>query len=212
MAGRAGAVPAPTIAFTLALALGLGACGGAGAPASAAPAGATTDASHVEGVPTTPAARSTTAAIETEGPPFVGDVDVARLATGETPADWVEIRSNDDACRQAVPPDWVDSGLPGHVLSPEIHVTSIVANDPFTGWDDHVAYLQATYFADGQEVVVENERLFLLRSTERGGASHVLALRGDASACGIVLAIDEAGIGQYAAIGVQILYTLDEIR
>ena len=149
----------------------------------------------------------------TSGPPVDIDfgLDLSRLATGETAPGWVEIASADDACRMAVPPDWVDSGLPGHVLSPEIHVTAIVTNETIADWEDHLAALQATYFTDGQEVLVENDRLFLLRSTERGGASHVLALNGGTSACLIVLAIDEAGIAQYAPIGVLILYTLAEI-
>jgi hypothetical protein len=182
---------------------------GANGPASSDGAiGATAEASVEAGTDrpgASPGGASSTA-------PILGVVDVARLATGETPVDWVEVTSNDDACRQAVPPDWVDSGLPGQVLSPEIHVTSIVANDAFAAWDDHVASLQATYFTDGQEVLVENDRLFLLRSTERGGASHVLALNGGSTACGIVLAIDEAGIDPYAGIGLQILYSLAEVE
>jgi hypothetical protein len=138
-------------------------------------------------------------------------VDIARLATGETPTDWVEIPSEDDACRQAVPPDWIESGIPGQVLSPEIQATSILAHDAFETWPAHVQHLQATYFTDGQEILVETNRLFVLRSTERGGASHVIALNGGTTACGIVLAIDEAGIDHYAGIGIQILYTLAEI-
>lgn len=158
-----------------------------------------------------PGTGSTPAGPATGGPPADVEVDLSRLASGETPTDWVEILSNDDACRIAVPPDWIDPGIPGQVLSPEIHVTSTVANDAIANWQDHVAYLQATYFTDGQEVLVENDRLFLLRSTERGGGSHVLALNGGVTACGVVLAIDEAGIGQYGSIGVQILYSLDEV-
>ncbi len=81
--------------------------------------------------------------------PLLGVVDVERLATGETPPEWVEILSDDGACRQAVPPDWIESGIPGQVLSPEIQVTSVLANDTITSWPDHVAHLQATYFTDG---------------------------------------------------------------
>ena len=208
------------IGAAVAIALAVAACDGPAAPglpsgvesapalgASDPPAsGVTTQASPAPGTDG-PAASGGDAPSEA---PILGVVDLARLASGETPVDWVEIRSNDDACRQAVPPDWVDPGLPGQVLSPEIHVTSIVANDAFADWDDHVVSLQGTYFADGQEVLVENDRLFLLRSTERGGASHVLALNGGTTACRIVLAIDEAGIARYAGTGIQILYTLAE--
>lgn len=217
-------------AWALAITVALGACGGGGPPDNGIPAGTTagtgqgsTEPGLTGGVDTVPSASGVgssrtpgatndpaTRGPATDEPVIIGDVDIERLATGETPPDWVEIHSNDDACRQAVPPDWVDSGLPGHVLSPEIHVTSIVANDAFAGWAEHVAHLQSTYFADGQEAVLDNDRLFLLRSTKRGGASHVLALRGDGASCGIELAIDEAGVARYAPIGVQILYTLAE--
>lgn len=156
-----------------------------------------------------PGTGTTSAGPATIGTPL--DVDASRLAAGETPADWVEILSNDEACRQAVPPDWIESGIPGQVLSPEIKAASIVANDPITDWTDHVAYLQATYFTDGQEVVVETGDVFLLRATKRGGGSHVLVLNGGTSSCGIVLAIDEAGVEQYTPIGRQILYTLAEL-
>lgn len=207
----------------LAIALGLGACGGIGPPSGAPTVGASNHAAETATdpvstdpvstdpaavAPTPPGVSSSGAVVASGGLPIIGDADISRLATAETPADWVEIRSNDDACRVAVPPDWIASGIPGQVLSPEIHVTSIVASAAISRWSDHVAFLQATYFSDGQEVVVETGEVFLLRSTQRGGASHVLALNGGATACGIVVAIDEAGIDRYAAIGLQILYTL----
>lgn len=143
--------------------------------------------------------------------PILGVVDVARLATGETPEDWVEILSADGACRQAVPPDWFESGIPGQVLSPEVQATAALASDSITGWPAWLQHLQSTYFTDGQEVLVETDRLFLMRATQRGGGSHVLALNGGTTACVIVLAIDAAGVDAYAPIGLQILYSLAEI-
>ena len=202
----------------IAAALVLAACDGGAVPsgASSGPVEATDGPIETEGsigatsVPGTDAPFGSTGVAPSE-PPILGVVDGARLATGETPTDWVEIPTDDDTCRQAVPPNWIESGLPGQVLSPEIQATSILASETFETWPAYVQQLQATYFTDGQEILVEDDRLFLLRSTQRGGASHVLALNGGTTACSLVLAIDEAGIDRYAGVGIQIMYTLAEI-
>ena len=205
------------IGAALAAALGLVACGGIAIPSgiSTGPGAETRDPESTDGsIGETPAPAASgpsgsTGAVPSD--PILGVVDESRLATGETPTDWVEIPTDDDACRQAVPPDWIESGIPGQVLSSDIQATSALAHDTFETWPAYIEHLQATYFTDGHEVLVENDRLFLLRSTERGGASHVLALNDGITACAIVLAITEAGIDRYAAIGIQILYTLAEI-
>jgi len=62
----------------------------------------------------------------------------------------------------------------------------------------------------GQIVLLENDKLFLMRETANGGKSHVLSLNGGATACGILLTIGEAYADQWAATGIQILYTLAE--
>jgi hypothetical protein len=124
------------------------------------------------------------------------------------------VLSNGNACREAVPGDWaIDTGVHS-ALSPDAATLALIANDAVSNWHDYVAHLKATYFtplsSSGQIVLLENDKLFLMRETANGGKSHVLSLNGGATACGILLTIGEAYADQWAATGIQILYTLAE--
>jgi len=139
-------------------------------------------------------------------------VDLARLATGETPAGWQEILSGDGACRMAVPADWLTGVLPGTATGS--YVQSTLANDSVTDFKAEIARLKATYFGglnDPQrEVLVEDDHVFVMRDTVSGEASFVISLNAENTACGIITAVDEVAADDLRPTSIQILYTLAE--
>jgi hypothetical protein len=140
------------------------------------------------------------------------NVDLARLATGETPPAWQEILSGDGKCRMAVPADWITGILPGTATGS--YAQSTLANDGQTDFKTEIASLKATYFGglnDPQnEVLIEDDHVFVMRETARGGASFVISLNADNTACGIITAVDEVAADDLRPTSIQILYTLAE--
>jgi hypothetical protein len=140
------------------------------------------------------------------------NVDLARLATGETPAGWQEILSGDGKCRMAVPGDWITGVLPGTATGS--YAQSILANDGVTDFKTEIAHLKATYFGElndsANEVLIEDEHVFVMRETVHGGASFVISLNAENTACGIITAVDEVAADDLRPTSVQILYTLAE--
>ncbi|MBI2781749.1 MAG: hypothetical protein HYX55_08145 [Chloroflexi bacterium] len=216
MASRS-AAPLLATAFLLLFA----ACGGSGAPTGAAsPGGPGSTAAGDEsaepgdgGQPSGPATAepgTTPASNGSSSAPADGTgVDNARLATGETPSGWVQVLSNDSACRQAVPPDWyTDVGIPGDALAVDNFASSRVVRDSAAKWSDYIDRLKATYFTDGQLTLLQTDRLFLMRNTVAGNHSRVMALHLDGYACGVIIPIDEAAGDTYDAIATQILYSI----
>jgi hypothetical protein len=200
------------------VALEVAACSGAGLPTfSAAPTVPTASAAPtVE--PTADEPTDTPGAIPDNSanpPPSAGgEIDFAQLATGETPDGWVEDLSNDGACRQAVPADWITGGIQGIADSPDFHVQSLLANDGVLDFDAEIEHLKATYFtplsSSDKVVLLEDDHLFLMRETAHGGGSYVISLNSDTTACGIIVTVDEVAVDQYRGTVVQILYTLAE--
>ena len=141
-----------------------------------------------------------------------GEVDLGRLATGETPAGWQEVLSGDGACRMAVPADWITGVLPGTATA--TYAQSILANDGVTDFKAEVAHLKATYFGElndsANEVLIEDDHVFVMRETVRGGASFVISLNAENTACGIITQVDEVAANDLRDTSIQILYTLAE--
>jgi hypothetical protein len=142
------------------------------------------------------------------------EVDLSRLATGETPQGWMEVLSGDGACRQAVPAGWTVDVLPGTATSPDFYVQSILANDGVTDFKAEIAHLKATYFGElndsANEVLIEDDHVFVMRETVRGGASYVISLNAERTACGIIVSVDEVVADQYRPVSTEMLYTLAE--
>jgi hypothetical protein len=188
--------------------LALSACSGTQAP-SFTPTPAGSDEPTPE--QTVPGATDTASPI-----PGAAEVDFARLAMGETPDGWVEVLSRDGHCRQAVPNDWLTDVIVGFGDSPDLHVQSMVADDlvpQWNTWPEYIVALKNTYFtalsSSSMVVLVEDDELYLMRETAHGGGSYVISRNNhDATACGILLTVDEAFKDQWAATAVQILYTL----
>jgi len=169
-----------------------------------------TDAQETEPVETDAQA---TAANETPaGSSAAAQVELGRLATGETPAGWQEILSGDGACRMAVPADWITGVLPGTATGS--YAQSILANDGVTDFKAEIAHLKATYFGElndsANEVLIEDDHVFVMRETVRGGASFVISLNAENTACGIITQVDEVAANDLRDTSIQILYTLAE--
>jgi hypothetical protein len=201
---------------TALIVLTLAACGGAGVPTLATTPTAPPTASAqptdepTAGEPTEPPAPDNTATVAPGS-----ELDFARLATGETPDGWVEVPSPEGHCREAVPSDWYTDILPGFGDSPDLHVQSMVAKDlvpAWNTWPEYIVALKKTYFnalsGGVQEVLVETDELFLMRETSHSGGYVISRNNHDLTACGILLTVDEAFVDQWAAIDIQILYTL----
>jgi len=165
----------------------------------------------------TPAAvdTSTPASGATTTPAPASDLDVDRLATGERPLGWVEVQSNSPDCTMALPADWTLTPLSAAWMNgaaPDFHMSARAVQDAVTTWSDYIARLKATYFnemsGNGQIVLVDTDRVFVMRETANGGKAHILALNGGATACGVVESIDEVAAEQWAATAIQILYTV----
>jgi len=169
-----------------------------------------TDAAETE--PAETDAQATAANETPAGSAAAAAVDLARLATGETPAGWQEILSGDGACRMAVPADWITGVLPGTATG--AYAQSILANDGVTDFKAEIAHLKATYFGElndsANEVLIEDDHVFVMRETVHGGASFVISLNGENTACGIITAVDEVAANDLRDTSVQILYTLAE--
>ena len=134
------------------------------------------------------------------------DVDLSRLAKGETPAGWVEVRSADGACRQAVPADWFVNTLPGSGQSPDLLTQSLLSNDSITDFQAQIDALKTTYFNE-KTVLLENDEVFLMRENGEG-ASYILAKNGGNHACEVLLTITKTGPDDNAASVIPILYSL----
>jgi hypothetical protein len=210
---------APAVAAAM-VALTLVACNGAGLPTfSAAPTAVPTASTAPTAEPTADVPTDTPGAIpdDSANPPTsgTGAIDLARLATGETPDGWVEVISRDGHCRQAVPNDWLTDIIVGFGDSPDLHVQSMVADDlvpQWNTWPEYIVALKATFFnalsGGTQEVLVETDDLYLMREASHKGGYVISRNNHDGTACGILLTVDEAFADQWAAINVQILYTL----
>ena len=157
----------------------------------------------------TPAAGATTT------PAPASELDIDRLATGERPMGWVEVQSNSPDCTMALPGDWTllplsEAWFSG--MSADGHMAARAVQDAVTTWPEYVARLKATYFNElsdnGQVVLAETDRVFVMRETANGGKAHILALNGGPTACGIVESIDEVAAAEHAQTAIQILYTL----
>ena len=139
-------------------------------------------------------------------------VDLARLAMGETPPGWQEVLSGDGACRMAVPADWITGVLPGTASG--TYAQSILANDGVTDFKAEIAHLKATYFGElndsANEVLIEDDHVFVMRETRHGGASFVISLNAENTACGIITQVDEVAADGLRPTSIQILYTLAE--
>jgi hypothetical protein len=114
----------------------------------------------------------------------------------------------------AVPSDWITGVLPGTATG--TYGQSILANDGVTDFKAEIAHLKATYFGElndsANEVLIEDDHLFLMRETVRGGASFVISLNAENTACGIIVAVDEVAAADYLPISTEMLYTLAENR
>jgi len=216
---------ARAIAFTFVLAAVplLSACTGAVGPttaptatASAAPtAAATTAPPTTPPAPPTPSAEPTSPGVtaspasptDNDIPPG-GDPDLARIATGEFPDGWQDVASDQGTCRISVPGDWDTTTLPGTGAKfPDAQAG--LSEQPTGVWTDLIATFQQLYFGADKEILLSDDRLFLMRAGPSGAdLSYLLAMQNGEQTCVVLAVATGAQREQYRETLHQILYTL----
>lgn len=196
----------------------ISACGGGppgGQPSpTASPASQPTDLATLPATPgsddpTPPGAPDPTAA---GTPAAVALPDLARIAGGETPAGWKEVRTADGACRMAVPADWDTETMAGAAIAPGFAGQVMMSNDPLANWgsfEDYAESAKAGYFGADKIVLAETDELFVMAAGPSSPDASVLVgrNRGD-SVCGVLLTLTANGVAQLLDTGHQILYSL----
>ena len=206
------------------LVLATAACTGtAPAPGTSTPtAGPTTGPTAHPTAQATPAPSPSAAATPTTEPGMTaaptatgatgGLPDLARIAAGETPAGWKEVRSTDGVCRMAVPPDWDTETMPSAGISPGFEAQALMSNDQLANYGSFDAYIETAktvYFGPDRIVLIETDELFLMTAgPSTPDASFLVGRNLGESVCGILLTIRGNAIADFLATGQQVLYSL----
>lgn len=192
---------------------------GSGAPQTSAPA---TD-SPTPPLTTPPAALETTPPAGGTGSPSPTDndvpgpplPDVARIATGETPAGWKELKTSDAACRIAVPADWDTETISGAAIAPNFAGQVMLSNDQLSNWgswQDYTATAKTVYFGADKLVLVDTEQLFVMAAgPSSADVSVLVGLNRGETVCGALLTLTASGVADLLDSGFQVLYSLASV-
>ena len=194
----------------------LAACGGGSPPTPNVTPTRTPTSQPTAGATPTSAATPTTGAGETDAPTGspTGVVlpELARIASGETPSGWQELRSSDGACRMAVPSDWDTTTMAGTAIAPAFGGQASISNDPVANWgswEDYINTMQTVFFGPDKLVLAENDELFVMAAGPSSADGSVLVgtNRGE-TVCGVLMIIQGNAIPDLLATGYQVLYSL----
>lgn len=193
---------------TLVLALVVAACGGTPGAATASPSPtATVRATASQAPSVTPS--PTQGAVATTPPAQAGSApDPARIATGETPAGWVEVVSPSGVCRIAVPSDWDTQLIPG-TGAKLLEAQASAFDTEFATWDEFKTNMKFLYFGADKVVDVDTDELLIMHSGPGSpDYSYLVALNETDHACGTLSTVVSSSVDIHRETSHQILYTL----
>lgn len=192
--------------------LALVACGGTGASPqpTATPSLVPTrePTPSAEPTPSLPPGVTPTIPSPTDNDVILGEPDLTRIATGETPAGWVEVLSPNGTCRIAVPGDWDTTLLPG-TGSVLLEAQASAFDTAFTSWDEFKNNMQLAYFGADKEILVNDEDTLLMRAgPSAADYSYLLAMNEGDHACGTVSIVTGNSVFTWLETSLKILYTV----
>jgi hypothetical protein len=195
---------------SLAIALVVAACSGSPGSATASPSPTPTVAAtagltaSVEPSPT-----ATQGAVATTPPATAGSApDPARIATGETPAGWVEVVSPAGTCRIAVPSDWDTQLIPG-TGAKLLEAQASAFDTDFATWDEFKANMKFLYFGADKVIDVDSADVLIMHTgPSSADYSYFVALNEGDHACGTLSTVVSSSIATHRETSHQILYTL----
>jgi hypothetical protein len=195
---------------TLAIALIVAACGGTPPAGTASPSPTPTPRATSSQVPSVePTNTATQGAVATTAPATTGSApDPSRIATGETPAGWVEVVSPTGTCRIAVPSDWDTELIPG-TGAKLLEAQASALDTEFATWDEFKSNMKLLYFGADKIIDIDtNEMLIMHSGPSSPDYSYLVALNESDHACGALSTVISSSVDKHRETSHQILYSL----